>query len=82
MATTVKLEAAGEHDLFAPANNDVPEAMMAPEREQEPVKIVPEIEEVMPVSITVSSRERTRKISHQMRESIAQGLTSPSIMGF
>ena len=82
MATPVKFEAAGEHDLFASANNDVPEAMTAPEGDQEPVAIVPEFNEVMPVNTMVSSRGRNRKISRQMRESIAQGLTSPLIMGF
>ena len=55
---------------------------MAPEGEQQPVKIVPEIKEVAPGNTMVSSRERTRKISQRMRESIVQCLTSPSIMGF
>ena len=48
VASPVKLEAAGKHDLFAPANDDVPEAITAPEGEQEPIKIVPNIEEVTP----------------------------------
>ena len=63
MATPVEFEAAGEHDSFAPANNDMPEAIMAPEGDQETMVIVPEIEEVTPGNTTVSSRGRTRKIS-------------------
>ena len=70
MATQVELEVAGEHDLFAPANNDVPEAIKAPKGGQEPVTIMPDIEGVVPGSTTVSSSERTSKISSQMRESI------------
>ena len=69
VATAVKLEAAGEHDLFAPANNDVPEAMTAPEGEQEPFTIVPEIEEVMPVSTMVSSRGRTSQQPNERKHS-------------
>ena len=50
--------------------------------EQEPVPIMQGIEEVAPVSTTVNSRRRTRKISGHIRESIiAHGLTSPSILG-
>ena len=82
VATLVKLEVAGEHDLFAPANDDVPEAITAPEWKQEPVAIMPDIEEIMPVRTMVSFKGRTRKTSNQMRESIAQGLTSPSILVF
>ena len=80
MVTPVNLEASGEHDLFVPTNNRVPEAITDPEGKQEPFVIVPDIEEVMPVSTMVNSRERTRKNSSRMRESIAQGLTSPLIL--
>ena len=41
--------------MFAPANDDMPEAMMAPEGDQETVAIVPEIEEVAPGKTIVSS---------------------------
>ena len=59
MATPVELEAAGEHDLFAHADNGVPDTSTAPEGEQEFGEIVPEIEEVAPGNTMLSSRGRT-----------------------
>ena len=81
VATPVKLEAVGETDLFAPINDDLPAATIAPEGEQEPVATMQIEKEIASVSIMVSSRGRTRTVSFQMRESMAQGLTSPSILG-
>ena len=67
--------------MFAPVNNDLLAATIAPEGGQEQVATM-QNEEKIAVSTRVSSRGRNRKISSRMRKSVAQGLTSPSILGF
>ena len=67
------MEVAGENDLFAPVNDDLPAATMAPEGDQEPVTTMPDIEEIMPMSYSEFLREN--KKNEQPNESIAQSLT-------
>ena len=78
---TSELEAAGENDLFAPVDDYLPLATIATEKEQLPVKTMPNVQKTMPVSIIVSYRGRTRKVSSQIREIIAKGLMSQLILG-
>ena len=63
VAPPVELIAAVENDMFAPVDDDLPLATSAPEGEQLPVKTTSNVQETMPMIITVSSRGRTRKVS-------------------
>ena len=60
----VELEAVGENDLFAPVDDDMLSATIAPEGDQVPVKTMLNIPETMPMSTMVSSRGRTKKVSN------------------
>ena len=78
----VEMERAGENAVFAPVDDDLPSVPLAPEGEQLLVATTPTAQNTMSVNMMVSFRGRTRKVSSQMKESIEQGLTSPSILGF
>ena len=63
VAPLVEIETAGENDVFASIEDDLPSLPLAPEGEQLLVKTTPTTLDTVPLNTTVNSRGRTRKVS-------------------